>query len=190
MRYTRVDAKIAEGCLGFMIETERLILRNMREDDFRALYAVLADSDIMRHYLYSFDETRVRNWISRNIERYGVFGFGLWAVVLKGGGEMIGDCGLTMQNINGMIKPEIGYHIRRDFQRKGYAKEAATAVRNWTFENTPFQAVYSYMKSENVGSYSTARSIGMRKVDEFTDDEKERTEVYAITRGEWEKLKG
>ena len=42
-----------------IIETERLILREMSADDFNALYAVLADSDIMQHYPYNFDEMRV-----------------------------------------------------------------------------------------------------------------------------------
>ena len=105
------------------LETERLCLRELTPDDFPALYAVLADSDIMQHYPYTFDEARVRNWIARNMERYRVFGFGLWAVVLKETGEIIGDCGLTMQNINGSIKPEIGYHINKKHQRNGYAKE-------------------------------------------------------------------
>lgn len=108
-----------------IIETERLYLREMTQEDFPALYTVLADSDIMRHYPYSFDENRVCGWIETNIERYRVYGFGLWAVVLKETGEMIGDCGLTMQNINGRISPEIGYHIAKSHQRQGYAKEAA-----------------------------------------------------------------
>lgn len=75
-----------------MIKTDRLFLREMNENDFDALYAVLADSDIMQHYPYTFDEARVKGWISRNIERYQIFGFGLWAVCLKENGEMIGDC--------------------------------------------------------------------------------------------------
>ena len=66
-----------------IIETERLFLREMMESDFDALCEVLADSDIMEHYPYTFDEARVRNWISRNMERYQKDGFGLWAVVLK-----------------------------------------------------------------------------------------------------------
>lgn len=169
-----------------MIETERLILREMQESDYNALYAVLADSDIMRHYPYTFDETRVRGWIVKNIERYHIFGFGLWAVVLKSDGKMIGDCGLTIQNINGVYRPEIGYHIRKDCQRKGYAKEAAASVRDWTFSNTPFRLVYSYMKSANTASSFTAHSIGMRKVDEFRDEENDITEVYGIARAEWE----
>lgn len=163
-----------------IMETERLFLREMNGEDFDALYSVLADSDIMRHYPYTFDEMRVKNWIAKNIERYRVFGFGLWAVCLKDTGEMIGDCGLTMQNINGTVCPEIGYHIRRDCQRNGYAKEAAKAVRDWAFENTPFRVLFSYMKKENVASAATAKSVGMYKTDEYVDAEQELTEVYSL----------
>ena len=168
-----------------IIETNRLILREMTEEDYDALYAVLADSDIMQHYPYTFDEARVKGWIIKNIERYKTFGFGLWAVCLKDTGEMIGDCGLTMQMINGQIKPEIGYHIRKDMQRKGYAKESALAVRDWTFQNTPFNEVYSYMKYTNAPSCKTAISYGCRQIDEYEDDENEITKVFAITREEW-----
>ena len=171
-----------------IIETERLFLREMYENDFDALYGILADADIMQHYPYTFDENRVRNWIQRNIERYRIFGFGLWAVCLKETGEMIGDCGLTMQLIDGEIKPEIGYHIRADKQRNGYAKEAAIAVRDWTFHNTPFQIVYSYMKHTNEPSVKTAISYGCKQVDEYKDDENEITKVFAISRDQWADL--
>lgn len=172
-----------------IFETKRLILREMSTEDYDALYAVLADSDIMQHYPYTFDEARVRGWIERNMERYRVFGFGLWAVCLKETGEMIGDCGLTMQNIGGVIKPEIGYHIRKDMQKKGYAKEAASAVRDWTFENTTFNIIFSYMKYTNTPSAKSAQSWGCHLVDEFEDEVNERTKVYAITREEWESLR-
>ena len=168
-----------------VVETERLYLREMTDEDFHALYKVLADSDIMQHYPYIFDENRVRNWIKRNIERYRTLGFGLWAVCLKETGEVIGDCGLTMQLINGQIKPEIGYHIRADKQRNGFAKEAAIAVRDWTFNNTPFNVIYSYMKHTNEPSVKTAISYGCKQVDEFTDDVNTITKVFAISRDEW-----
>ena len=103
---------------------------------------------------------------------------------------MIGDCGLTMQLIHGQIKPEIGYHIRKDQQRKGYAKEAAAAVRDWTFTNTPFHIVYSYMKSTNTPSCKAAVSWGCKQVDEYKDDEKETTRVFALSREEWNGLRG
>ena len=167
------------------IETERLILREMNEEDFDDLYCVLADSDIMQHYPYTFDEKRVRGWIEKNQERYQIFGFGLWAVCLKENGKMIGDCGLTLQPIGNTIKPEIGYHIQKTYQRKGYAKEAAIVVRDWTFTHTPFQTIYSYMKSTNLPSMQTAQAYGCQRVDEFVDAEKEKTTVFDLSKKTW-----
>lgn len=171
------------------METERLLLRELSYDDYDALYEILSDSDIMQHYPYTFDESRVKNWITRNIERYRVFGFGLWAIVLKENGAVIGDCGITMQNIHGAIKPEIGYHLNKKYWRQGYAKEAASKCRDWCFENTPFRVLHSYMKQKNIASSATAAANGMRLVDTYADEENETTVVYAITRDEWELLK-
>ena len=70
-----------------VIETERLYLREMTENDFEALEKVLANPEIMQHYPCAFDEAKVRNWIQRNIDRYRIFGFGLWAVCLKETGK-------------------------------------------------------------------------------------------------------
>lgn len=168
-----------------IIETKRLILREMTESDFSSLYRILGDTENMQHYPYIFDEKMVKSWIHRNIERYQSLGFGLWAVCLKETGEMIGDCGLTMQLIDGTIKPEIGYHIRRDCQRNGYAKEAAIAVRDWTFINTPFHAVYSYMKYTNEPSINTALSYGCKEINSFEDKTNIITKVFALTRNEW-----
>lgn len=168
-----------------LLETGRLFLREMTPDDFAALYTILADSDIMQHYPYTFDESRVRHWIDRNIERYKTDGFGLWAVCLRETGEMIGDCGLTLQNIHGQIQPEIGYHIAKAHQRRGYAKEAAQAVRDWAFENTGFDMLYSYMKSTNLPSIATAKANGMTFLEEYTDSEGEQTVVYGINRRIW-----
>lgn len=169
------------------LETDRLILRELTAGDFDSLYEILSDEDTMEHYPKPFDADKVRSWIQWNIENYEIFGFGLWAVVLKETGEMIGDCGITMQTIHGKIKPEIGYHINKKYQNQGYATEAAVKCRNYIFENTPFNAIYSYMKYTNVGSFSVAVKNGMRLVDEFEDPVNTITKVYCITRQEWGK---
>ena len=168
-----------------ILETKRLLLREMIPDDFQALLRVLGDPETMWHYPYTFDGQHVRDWIARNMNRYRKDGFGLWAVCLKDTGEMIGDCGLTLQNINGEILPEIGYHICRDCQRKGNAREAARAVRDWAFRNTDYPALYSYCKYTNVPSFRTAESIGMRFACEYPDEINGKTHVSVITRKEW-----
>ncbi len=167
------------------METQRLLLREMKPDDFQALFRVLGDPETMWHYPYTFDGQHVRDWIERNRNRYRKDGFGLWAVCLKDTGEMIGDCGLTLQNIKGEILPEIGFHIRRDCQRKGYAKEAARAVRDWAFRNTDYPALYSYCKYTNVPSFRTAESIGMRFACEYPDEINGKTHVSVIVKDEW-----
>ena len=163
-----------------ILETKRLLLREMKRDDYDALHEVLADPENMRHYPYSFDEEKIRGWIEQNITRYGKYGFGLSAVCLKNTGKMIGDCGLTLQCIEGEMLPEIGYHIRRDCQRNGYAKEAAMAVRDWAFQNTVYPALYSYCKSTNEASIRTAEAIGMRFDREYPDKDNGITHVSVI----------
>ena len=171
------------------IETKRLILREMTEDDFSALYAIFSDAETMQHYPAPFDAEKTRSWIARNQLRYAELGFGLWAVVLKETGEVIGDCGVTMQNIHGQILPEIGYHIHRDYQRRGYASEAAQACRNFVFDQLKMDAVYSYMKYTNAASYGVAIKIGMSFVEEYDDPVNIRTRVYALTRKQWQNIK-
>ena len=169
-----------------MIETERLILREYNPEDFDALYEILSDEETMAHYPKPFDAERTRGWIQWNLQNYETYGFGLWAVTLKDTGEFIGDCGISMQEIDGEILPEIGYHIAKAHQRRGYAKEAAQAVRDWTFARTPFGMVYSYMKQSNLPSAAVARANGTTLLREFTDDEQEQTAIYGISRTDWE----
>lgn len=168
-----------------MIETERLLLREYTMGDFDALYEIMSDSETMRHYMAVFDAEKTRNWISWNLENYEKYGFGLWAVVLKETDEFIGDCGITMQNIDGDMLPEIGYYIHKKYWRQEFAKEAARAVRDWVFQNTHFDTIYSCMKYTNTASYYTAVSIGMRKIKEYSDPKNTISYACAISRSEW-----
>jgi len=111
-------------------------------------------------------------------------GFGLWAVVLKETGELIGDCGITLQNIDGQMLPEVGYHISKAHQCKGYASEAAAACIRYGFEHFDFPAIYSYMKYTNVASYRTALKCGLRFIKEYPDPVNTFTRVYCIKKEE------
>ena len=174
---------------GTVIGTERLLLREYTMNDFDALYEIMSDEETMRHYPKPFDKDKTRGWIAWNLDNYEKYGFGLWAVTLKETGEFIGDCGITLQNIDGETLPEIGYHIHKKYWRRGFAKEAARAVRDWVFENTDCDAVWSYMKYTNAASYSTALANGMKKVKEYPDPKNTISYAYAITREEWEGIK-
>jgi len=169
------------------IETPRLALREMTDDDFSALYAILSDPETMKYYPQPYDEAGVRRWINWCKDSYTKHGFGLWAVTLKDTGEFIGDCGISLQPIHGQWLPEVGYHIRKDLWRKGYASEAAAECIRLAFEQFDFPAVYSYMNADNEPSYRTAMKNGMTQTDEYTDDHHGRLRVFAIDRDTWKK---
>lgn len=172
-----------------VIETSRLILREYTPDDFDALFEILSDPETMRFYPKPYDTTGTKRWLDWSFSNYATYGFGLWAIELKETGSFIGDCGITMQTIDGEQLPEIGYHIHKNYWRNGYGSEAARAVRDWAFENTQFNCLYSYMTAANLPSYSTAMSAGLKKIKEYADKDGILHYVYGITREEWKKLK-
>lgn len=171
-----------------VIETKRLILREYTLDDFDELYEILSDPVTMQHYPEPYDKKGTKRWLEWSLENYQKHGFGWWAIERKETGTFIGDCGVTMQPIDGEILPEIGYHLNKKYWRKGYAGEAAAAVRDWFFQNTQFDCICSYMTHANVASCATAAKVGMRKIKEYEDEADGLLYVYAITRDEWKKM--
>lgn len=96
------------------IETKRLILREMTENDLPALRKILQDEEVMYAYEHAFSEEEVIKWFENQQRRYREDGFGLWAAVLKDSGEMIGQCGITYQNLGNERVPETGYLFRKN----------------------------------------------------------------------------
>lgn len=144
-----------------ILETPRLILREFTLGDVDSLARVLSDAETMRFYPAPFDRVGVENWIARNIRRYTNDGFGLWASVLKLSGEVIGDCGLTMQSVDGVDEVEIGYHTRRDLWGQGLATEAARACRDFGFARLSVDRLVSIIRPENLASRRVAEKNGM-----------------------------
>ncbi|TDL38304.1 N-acetyltransferase [Macrococcoides bohemicum] len=146
-----------------MIEIESVILRELRTEDKYSLSKVLSDYDSIQYYDHPFNEHEVEEWIKWNIENYATYNCGLWAVILKEDGTFLGDCGITMQNIDGEVLPEIGFHIIKEYCNKGYASEAANACMEYAFNVLGFEKIYSYSTIDNLPSQKVASKIGMKK---------------------------
>ena len=144
-----------------VLETSRLILREFLEEDVEPLALVLSDPETMRFYPAPFDRAGVEEWIARNRRRYAEYGHGLWAMILKSSGELIGDCGLTVQNVDGANEVEIGYHVRRDLWGQGLATEAARACRDLGFARLKVERLISLIRPENLQSRRVAEKNGM-----------------------------
>ena len=103
-----------------ILETERLFLREMRQNDFRDLAEILQNPNVMYAYEHDFSEDDVQVWLDRQIDRYKKYGFGLWAVILKNTNEMIGQAGLTIQPYKNAEVLEIGYLLKERFWPVSY----------------------------------------------------------------------
>lgn len=150
-----------------ILETERLYLREMNQSDFEDLAEILQNPRVMYAYEHDFSDNDVQEWLDRQITRYKKYGFGLWAVILKNTDEMIGQAGLTMQFYKGTEVLENGYLLKERFWHHGYASEAANGRKKYAFEQLNRDKVYSTIKSDNYASMKVAKSMGMKKEDEF-----------------------
>lgn len=144
-----------------ILETPRLILREFDPQDADALARVIGDPQTMQFYPSPYDRAGVEQWIGRNRQRYAENGHGLWAMVLKTSGEMIGDSGVTVQQVDGVNEFEIGYHVRRDLWGQGLATEAAAACGDWGFANLAVDRLISLIRPENVASRRVAEKNGL-----------------------------
>ena len=145
------------------IETERLLLREMTEDDLPALAEILTDPRVMYAWEHAFSPLEVREWMDRQLQRYAAYGhrFGLWAMVLQKTGKMIGQCGITMQPYKETEVPEIGYLLGKNDWHRGYATEGALACRDYAFETLELREVFSIIRDTNTASQNVARRCGM-----------------------------
>ena len=157
-----------------ILETKRLILRKMTNDDFSSLKKVI-----------NSDDGYTQKWIDWCLDSYRRYGFGHYAVIYKESREMIGSIGISMQIIDDSLKPEIGYHLREDYRHQGLAKEAALMLEDYFFNNFDYDEVYSYMLKDNVPSYKTAEAIGMKYLHNYVDKKGNDCRVYCLTRQDW-----
>ena len=152
-----------------VIQTERLGLRQLEQADFNALSRILQDGEVMYAYNGAFNDEETQQWLDRQLERYRQYGrFGLWAVVLLESGEMIGQCGLTMQPWKGREVLEIGYLLQKAHWHKGYATEAARACREYAFTALDAPEVFSIIRDTNLPSQKVAVRNGMIPMDRWT----------------------
>ncbi len=172
-----------------ILETQRLILREFVADDIDDLARIISDAETMKYYPDPFDRHGVEEWIARNRRRYTAHGHGLWAMILKSSGELIGDCGITVQPVDGVQEKEIGYHLRRDCWKQGFAIEAARACRDYGFSTFPVKKLISLIRPDNLPSRRVAERNGMKIWKETLHKDLPHL-VYVIERSEFQRLKG
>ncbi|HEY3229525.1 MAG TPA: GNAT family N-acetyltransferase [Roseiflexaceae bacterium] len=151
------------------LETPRLLLRLMQLSDVDPLLHIFADPKVMAAFSVApFTREQMEQWVQRNLNHQTEHGYGLFSVILKPNGLLIGDCGLELMDLDGVQMAELGYDFRSDYWNRGYATEAAIAVRDYAFEHLQMPRLISLIRVGNHSSRRVAEKVGLRCTDEIT----------------------
>jgi RimJ/RimL family protein N-acetyltransferase len=168
-----------------ILETDRLILRMLRESDLDAYAEMCADPEIMRYIGDGQPLPRHMAWrnMAAVIGHWSLRGYGLWAVQERASGALAGRIGFWQPE--GWPGFELGWMLRRSFWGRGYAIEGARVALEYAFTQLNQPRVISLIHPDNAPSIRVAQRLGERLLESSIEVLGKPACVYGITREEW-----
>lgn len=179
----------------FRHETERLVLRDWRAEDWDAFFRATNTPAVMQWLGGLLDDAGMAKQRERVEACNARNGFCFWLVERKADGALLGFCGLKRADAPGSTVTdavEIGWRLREDAWGQGYAKEAAVAALDLAFDRFGAEEVVALTVADNTPSWGLMRRLGMRRREELDyadaryDPPWRDTVVYSIDRKEWD----
>lgn len=156
-----------------ILETDRLKVRESTVEDVDEFYRIYEEPSITLYMenLYAEREAELAYMRAYIDQIYGFYGYGLWTVILKKTGRVIGKAGLSVRE--GYEMPELGFVIDAGYQHQGYGYEVCTAILRYAKNELDFDEVQALVKKENLISMKLLDKLGfvyMRNVTEKNSD--------------------
>ena len=145
-----------------LIETERLVIRDLSASDVEALARMWCDPEVTRFLGGSRDSAEVRRILEEDAGSATPPDVDLWPVLEKGSGQVVGHCGLLEKEVDGSAEVELVYVLARAAWGRGYATEAAAAIRGYAQEHLGLQRLIALIAPENRASERVALKVCMR----------------------------
>jgi ribosomal-protein-alanine N-acetyltransferase len=164
------------------IETDRLIIRDLQPDDVAALVALWTDPDVTAHMGGPRVEAELREILEADLQSPSADPFDLWPVEEKATGQVVGDCGFLEKGVDGQQEIELVYVLAKSVWGKGYATEAAVALRNYAFQHMGLTRLISLIDPENTASERVALKSGMRYEKDTVRPSGKVMRVYSVLR--------
>lgn len=154
-----------------VLETPRLIIRESVPADVEAFYEIYSEPQVSRfmHDLYEDKNEQIRYMEQYRENVYEFYGCGIWTVVLKETGQVIGRAGFSMRD--GFEEPEIGFVVGVPWQRQGIAREACQAILEYGRKWLGFSRVQALVQPENDASIQLLESLGFAPAGEYVEKE-------------------
>ncbi|BDS11850.1 GNAT family N-acetyltransferase [Aureispira anguillae] len=173
-----------------IIETQRLILREISVADQDGLFELDSDPEVHRYIGTQplTDPKQALEVIDLLQKQYKENNIGRWAVIEKESNRFLGWSGLKLykEKVNGYENfYELGYRFIQKYWGKGFATETAKAWVDYGFRKLGVNAIYAMTDPENINSRHVLEKAGFRRVEQF-DFDGDPTDWFEITRSNWE----
>ena len=153
-----------EGC-----ETERFYFRKLEENDLEELMPFFTSDKCMEFLPFAVTpRENGLNWIARQQNRYNTNKDGIYALINKLDGKIIGMCGLIIQEVEDKKELEVGYHLLPEYWKKGYATEAAQFCKQFAFQHKMAESIISIIHINNKNSQKVAERNGLKREKQTT----------------------
>ena len=145
------------------VETERLLLKDISQEDLEPLSKLFADPDVMKSSLEGqpFPHEKSKKILHNMIDQRGKYGFSICAIIHKETGAWMGFCGLYWGEDHEELKTDFAYRFFKDFWGQGYATEAVKACLHHITRQLPDVVINAYIKPNNQPSLRVAEKAGM-----------------------------
>ena len=168
----------------YILETERLKLREIMPSDAAVMYNLNLDPEVIRYTGDPpFESVNEAGTFIKNYPDYAKNGYGRWAVVRKEDGEVLGWCGLKYLAESG--ETDIGYRFFKKYWGQGYATESAEACLHFGFEKLGLDTIVARAMHENLASIHVMEKLGMTYWKE-TDCKEHPAVCYKITKTDFQ----
>jgi RimJ/RimL family protein N-acetyltransferase len=146
------------------LRTERLLLRQWRDDDLEPFARLNADPETMRYFPAPLTRAQSDRFAERECARIAERGWGLWAVEVVGVPSFVGFVGLAEPSFEAHFTPavEIGWRLAREHWGHGYATEAARAVIDHAFEDLGLERLEAGARVSNPASRRVLEKCGFQ----------------------------
>jgi RimJ/RimL family protein N-acetyltransferase len=145
------------------IASDRLRLREFRDDDLDLLAAMVGDDEQMTFYPRPKTRDQAAAWIRLNTDLYATRGFGTWLIEALPRGRFAGYCGIRPLELDEVSEIEIGWHVHKHFWKQGVATEAAALVCNAAATRFGLARLVALVHPDHTASRRVAENVGMRR---------------------------
>lgn len=141
--------------------TNRLLIREMKVEDLDELYILYKDASMTRFLEPLYEKEEEMEFTKAYIKNmYGFYGYGLWSILDKKSGKLVGRAGLSNREVDGEIQIELGYMIGVAYQRQGLAFEVCQEILRFAVEKLECLFVNCFVNPDNEASIQLVKKLG------------------------------